>query len=242
MIRGFLFDLGGTLFHFQGHSDLDLFRMGSERSYALLTDRHSLRVDYETYYRLVSRAFKSRWYWSLVSGREISARRLFRRLGGPLGLDPAEDIWPNIERAWHEPAGERVQIIDGGAELLEALKNRGARLGITSNTVWSGPVVLGMLDQLKIRTFFETFTFSSEIGFRKPHRKIYLDALQKMGLPRSQVGFIGNQFREDVRGPQRHGMRAIYLSQKESHFPFFSPRHQARTLAEVKEIALGWCQ
>lgn len=240
MIRGVLFDLGGTLFEYGGYSDVDLFRMGSERSYELLARNGAIRADYPTYYRAVSRAFLHRWYWAVLSGREISAVRLFMRLGRPLGIEATEALWSEVEKAWHDPAGENVRLLDGCTDLLDALTEGGLRLGVISNTVWTGEIVLGMLEQLGIRSYFDEFTFSSDLGYRKPHRWIYLDALRKLGVPRPAVGFVGNQLREDVRGPERLGMRAIHLARRPPRLPPLAARHRATSLREVKEILLGW--
>lgn len=241
MIRGVLFDLGGTLYDYGGYTDVDLFRMGAERSYRLLSVTGAIGTDYPTYYRIISRAFLRRWYWSLLSGREISARRLFRRLARPLGIHATEGLWHVLERAWHDPASENVRLLEGCEDLLGTLRGRGVRLGVTSNTVWSAEIVLEMIGRIGIRSYFDAFTFSAELGYRKPHRWIYLDALRKLGVPRPAVAFVGNQVREDVRGPGRLGLRAIHLSREPARRPLFAARTRARDLGEVKAILLGWC-
>lgn len=240
MIRGFLFDLGGTLFDYRGSTETDLFRMCSQRSYQALAHDYAIRIDYPTYYRLISRGFLHRWIWALATGREIETERLFRGLTRPLGIRVTRRAWPRIERAWHAPMRERCRLLEGAVDLLAALKDRGLRLGVASNTIWSRDIVMEMLGDLGLSPFFDAFTFSSELGYRKPHRRFYLVAARRLGLSRSRLGFVGNQAREDVRGPERHGIRAIHISKKRRRFPLLVPRHQARDLREVKEIALEW--
>lgn len=241
MIRGFLFDLGGTLLGFRGLTEEDLFRIGAERSYRLLREKEAFQTDFGTYYRRISRAFLHRWLWAVVTGREIVPRRLFQRMARRLDIDGGPDLWTEVEMEWHVAVRENVHLIDGGIDLLEALKARGMRLGVTSNVVWRRDFVLEQLEGLGILPYFDSLTFSSDLGYRKPHRRIYLQALRGLGLPRSQVAFVGNQHREDVRGPERLGMRAIHISRNSPPSRFLAARHKARDLAEVKEIALRWC-
>ena len=180
--------------------------------------------------------------WSLASGRELDPRRIYPRIAWRLGLDGAAIPWHELELAWFAPVRDRLGLIEGGRELLEALRGRGVRLGIISNIMFHPDLAMEQLDKLGIREYFETFTFSSELGYRKPHRRIYLDALDKLGLPPREVGFVGNLLREDVRGPERLGMRAILYAPRPRRLRLGRPRFQAASLHEVREIALRWCQ
>ena len=84
MLRGFLFDLGGTLYHFHGASEKQLYEMGARRSYEFLRERHGLGVDFDTYARRVRRFFLPTRRWALASGRELEPRRLYPRIAARL--------------------------------------------------------------------------------------------------------------------------------------------------------------
>jgi putative hydrolase of the HAD superfamily len=241
MIRGFLFDLGGTLFDFGGAKEEDLFRMGARESYEFLRREVGLETDYRTYHRTVTRLFLTRWIKAIVTGRELSPPRLFHRVGLRLGFTGDPDFWRGLERSWEGPARRHIRLIQGAEDLLAALRNRGLRLGVVSNVMWRRDLCLEQLDALGIRSFFDTFTFSSEVGYRKPHRRIYVDALGKLGLRPREVCFVGNYLREDVRGPERLGMRAVLLERKRARMRLATPRHRARSLTEVRSMALRWC-
>ena len=45
----------------------------------------------------------------------------------------------------------------------------------------------------------------------KPSRKAYLDAVEKMGLSRNQVFFVGDQIFTDVYGARRAGIYSILV-------------------------------
>ncbi len=55
----------------------------------------------------------------------------------------------------------------------------------------------------------ETAVFSVEHGVRKPNPEIYRLALRRMNAEPSEVVFVGDRVREDVRGPQSIGMRGV---------------------------------
>ena len=55
---------------------------------------------------------------------------------------------------------------------------------------------------------FESVTYSSKVGVRKPHVEIYRDALRLMDCAPEDAFFVGDRVREDVLGPRTAGIRA----------------------------------
>ena len=67
----------------------------------------------------------------------------------------------------------------GVRETLEALKTRGYKLGVISNTA-SLYSVFNVLEHYGIRDYFQDVTLSSVTGYRKPHPGIFQISLRQM--------------------------------------------------------------
>ena len=73
----------------------------------------------------------------------------------------------------------------------------------------SAQAMKAQLAALRLESFFEAVTFSSEVGVRKPHPRIYADALFKLGVEPRNALFVGDRVKEDIQGPKTLGMRAV---------------------------------
>jgi putative hydrolase of the HAD superfamily len=103
---------------------------------------------------------------------------------------------------------------------LAALQERGIALAVVSN--WDerlGP----LLTRLDLTRYFDALVISARIGLEKPDPRIFLYALDLLGVPPEAAAHVGDNAREDVEGALAAGMKAFHLV-----------RHGDRTaLAEV---------
>jgi FMN phosphatase YigB (HAD superfamily) len=95
------------------------------------------------------------------------------------------------------------------AARVEAFRRAGYRLAAVSNTMTRPALLEAFLAEVGLLPLFETLAFSCAVGVRKPHPDIYGAALSALELEAGQVVFVGDRVREDVRGPQSLGMRAV---------------------------------
>ena len=90
-------------------------------------------------------------------------------------------------------------------EMLNALHQRGIRMGIISNT-GSLSQVYTSLEQYGIRSYFEVVILSSEIGIRKPHPFLFHDALKRMNSDATRAIYVGDTVSRDVVGAKNAGL------------------------------------
>jgi len=92
------------------------------------------------------------------------------------------------------------------------IKAKGYRLGVISNGItikqWEKLIRLG------IYPFFDEVVTSDEVGFEKPHGRIFEEALNRMGCQAEKSVMIGNKFSEDIMGAVNAGMSAILVNSK----------------------------
>ena len=102
---------------------------------------------------------------------------------------------------------------DQAKETLLALKGRGLKLGLVSNMTNLPEMMLRDLERMALLDLFDVTIFSSQTGIRKPDPRIYQAALSGLEAEASKTIFVGDRIKEDVRGPQALGMRAVLSHQ-----------------------------
>ena len=110
-----------------------------------------------------------------------------------------------------------------GLEFLAAER----KLALISDTAFSpGSILRTLMEQDGIARYFDTFIFSNETGFSKPHPEAFLRALDGIGGNPDRALHIGDIERTDIRGARGAGMRAVL---------YRSPDHQHKYAEEITE-------
>jgi putative hydrolase of the HAD superfamily len=85
------------------------------------------------------------------------------------------------------------------------------KVGLISNFTY-GPVVHASLRKLRIGGFFNVVVVSGDVGWRKPHRRIFEEALARLQVQASEVVYIGDSPAEDIKGANALGMRTVFVA------------------------------
>jgi putative hydrolase of the HAD superfamily len=83
-------------------------------------------------------------------------------------------------------------------------------MGIISNTIVPGTSLDDHLRQEKLLDFFQSRTYSCQVGYRKPAAIIFRHALSTIGVEPQESLFVGDNLGADVRGARRMGMIAVW--------------------------------
>jgi putative hydrolase of the HAD superfamily len=84
------------------------------------------------------------------------------------------------------------------------------KLGLVSNFTYA-PVIYASLRKLGISQFFNAVLVSDDTGWRKPHRKIFQDALRKLQAAADETVYIGDSPIEDIKGAQALEMKTVFV-------------------------------
>ena len=198
-VRAVLFDWGGTL---SVHAPVDLLDMWRAAARVLSPD------DPEPVAAALLAA-EDRWWRECTEqgDRSGTTEELVRSVASATHLD-VEAALAAYHGAWeptvaHDPAA---------AAALTALRDRGLRTGLLSNTHW--PRALherwladaGLLDLLDVRVY------TSDLAHLKPHPEAFGALLQALQVEAADAVFVGDRPRDDVWGAQRVGMRTVLLT------------------------------
>lgn len=101
-------------------------------------------------------------------------------------------------------------VADPGARMvLSELKKRGFILAVISNT--EDGRLLDSLTAAGISDVFDLLVDSHIVGYRKPDKRIFQLALQKLGVDAQESAYIGDSYHIDAVGARAAGLRGILL-------------------------------
>ena len=101
-------------------------------------------------------------------------------------------------------------------EVLEQLKGLSVPLFVVSN--WD--IELGkVLRDLGWTGYFDGIVASAVLGFEKPRREIFDEALRLAGVPADRAVMVGNDPISDVHGAFEAGVDSVYVARKDREAP-----------------------
>jgi putative hydrolase of the HAD superfamily len=142
---------------------------------------------------------------------------LAERLGRLFGSSAAHpEILEQLTAAFLKPILATAIVDSSALAVLAALRERGVRTAVVSNTPWGTPAPLwrAELGRHGLLEAVDAAVFCVDVGYRKPHPAPIERALSLLGIPATDAAFIGDDPRWDVLGAQRAGVRPILLARQ----------------------------
>ncbi|WP_235432454.1 HAD family hydrolase [Nostocoides japonicum] len=91
------------------------------------------------------------------------------------------------------------------------LRERGIKVGVLSNTIWTREYHRGLFERDGVLDLLDADVYSSEIPHVKPSSEAFRHACDAVGVAPEHAVYVGDRLYEDVHGPHRIGMRAIWI-------------------------------
>ena len=127
-----------------------------------------------------------------------------------LGLD-GDTRLRELTDAFEEASADLgVDVVPGAPEALEETRRGGRPTALVCDTGFSpGRIVKRILESAGLLAFLDVLAFSDEVGVPKPHERMFLHALDGIGVEPSQAAHVGDLRRTDVAGARALGMRSV---------------------------------
>ena len=109
--------------------------------------------------------------------------------------------------------------------------------GLISNFTYT-PVICTALRKLDMAKFFNVILVSHAVGWRKPHPKIFKEALTTLGIEAEETVFIGDSPKEDIEGAKNMGMKTIFVPSQFYNYPMLEAASDftVRNLCELPAV------
>jgi putative hydrolase of the HAD superfamily len=203
MIRGVTFDLWGTLIMNSKAYDHRIRSKREELLYAAVEGKVSREE--------LSKALKDSWthIQSVRSTlRDVPTSEQVSLLQTQLG------VTANLEKPYTEAVFCELPEINPYAK--DVLSQLETKIGLISNTGRTpGNVLRRLLDSMEIFEVFDVTVFSNEVGYLKPHLRIFEQASKGLGVPLSDILHVGDDVITDIEGGCAAGMHTLHV--KEPH-------------------------
>jgi HAD superfamily hydrolase (TIGR01549 family) len=95
-------------------------------------------------------------------------------------------------------------------QLIKSASER-CKIGLVSNFTYA-PVIYASLRKLGIISYFSAIVVSEAVGWRKPHRIIFDNALRMLHVKPEDTVFVGDSPLEDVDGAKAAGLRSVFVA------------------------------
>lgn len=108
---------------------------------------------------------------------------------------------------------EPYTLVDPDAPaVLRALRERGLRVGVLSNTLWPRSYHERLFARDEVLHLLDGAVYTSEIARVKPHREAFEAAMVAVGVDDpTRVVFVGDRLYDDVHGAASVGMRTVFV-------------------------------
>lgn len=129
---------------------------------------------------------------------------LCRELPWKKTLDPSQ-----LEIIWRKHFPRCTVERNGASRTLRVLRDRGFRLSIVSNG--RVDMQLAKIEAMGISQLVDAMTISEAVGVKKPDPRIYIAAMESLGVTAAESIFVGDQPVLDVAAPRELGMKTVWL-------------------------------
>lgn len=143
--------------------------------------------------------------------REFDFGDRFRDTVLACGAPPDEAVlWgPLAAERYHRFQQGLIHAYDQPHKVLAELKAQGYRVALVSNYAHAG-VIRDALGRLGLREHFDALVVSGDVGYLKPHPRIFEVALEALDVAPHEAVMVGNDLECDVAGARKAGIRSIW--------------------------------
>jgi putative hydrolase of the HAD superfamily len=124
------------------------------------------------------------------------------------GMQPT----PEMLAAFHQWWQPHTYLDPEAPALFEALRDRGIRVGVLSNTLWPRRVHEEIFARDGVLHLIDGAVYTCEIAWTKPHPEAFRAVLDAVDVPDpADAVFVGDRLFDDIHGAKSAGMRAVLV-------------------------------
>ena len=243
--KAIIFDLGGTLIEYAGPfgSWPELETPGLQAAYSCLQDKGVVLPDFDQFCMAGFEILPGRWQLATSGQRNLRLTDFLVEVLERCSVTNVETEWLSEASGLYEGAicGQAFPLEEAG-ETLALVQKQGYKIGLLSNTMFSGQAHIADLERFSLAGYFDAMLFSADAGKWKPSAEPYLDLLDQLQVKPHNGIFIGDDPVNDMVGAQKAGMGTVWMrSSQRFHMPVgVQPDAVITHLGELPSVLANW--
>lgn len=209
-IRHIFFDVGDTL---RITHDIPAHRLAAKKRAAALLGAD---MDPEAFGEMITERYETYRSWATKSWIELNELELWAKFLAP---DYPQDVVAanavELTFLLRQFKGLRF-VAENAMQVVQALANRGYKLGIISNVITSRELP-DWLEEDGFAPYFSPVVLSSLTGIRKPDPEIFRIALREAAIEAKYCAYVGDNVERDMGGSNEVGFGMKILIDHKQH-------------------------
>ena len=136
-------------------------------------------------------------------------------------------------------------LLDGAMEMLDAIAERGLRIGMVTNTgLTSGGTFRDWFADIGLLKRFSHIAYSNEMGTAKPNRLMFDATLRALGVEHKRALHVGDNLYSDVAGAAAIGMSTVWAAGDSRPDPkkTVEPDYTVETVVDLLPVVDNWLE
>jgi putative hydrolase of the HAD superfamily len=237
MLKAVIFDLGGTLLHYESaEADIiELNKRGFLALYGHLSANGQVTLPEVAFLTAVRSRAMAEWRAALASLRGANVETPLKAVLADMGISLSDDEWQAARRAFFAPIRQAVAPRKMARYTLQSLKEQDMALGLLSNTFWAADIHDADLARFGLLDLLPTRLYSCDTGRLKPHPEAFQMALTALGVEPNEAVYVGDRLKSDVEPARKVGLWGVLIK-----VPFRDERSENMmpdaTISELPEL------
>jgi putative hydrolase of the HAD superfamily len=221
MIKTVIFDLGGTLIEYAGAHDTwpQLEEPGLNAAYAILAEAGLKLPRLLKFQAAAYETLPGRWTAATAGKQNLTTAGFLAQVLDSLQVQqPTKLIMDETVNSYETAVCSGATMIPHAQTVVKQLSEDGYRLGLISNTMYSGQAHLADMERFGLDGYFESLVFSADTNKWKPNRAPFNPVMSELRAAPESTVFIGDDPGADIIGARRAGMHVIHFKSSD-RFP-----------------------
>ncbi len=200
---------------------------------------HLTGVSYQKFLAVIHE--RRNWFWSdFIRSRRgrldlpIARRQMATEALQQLGIVD-DSLAHEMERVYSTERDQRSQLFPGAVETLHWLREQDRPLALLTNG--AAKAQRKKIEKWSLAPFFDCIVVEGEFGTGKPDERVYLHALNRLGVQPEETWMVGDNLEWDVAAPQWLGITGIWVDRTGAGVPHthrVRPHRIIQTLADLR--------
>ena len=222
--KAVIFDLYGTLIDELMHPEANRLVYVQKRNEMADT----LGVDREGFAREWVNIFYER-----MAGVFPSTEAALRHICSKLGVEASEDRIASSAKTRLEYSRNSIVPRPGVVETLEALRDRGYKVGLISNCTEE---VSRLWDSTPFAPLFDVAVLSFDVRMAKPDPRIYELATERLGVDGNDCLYVGDGSDGELSGAAQAGMTAVLMRAPDDDADGSRESWEGKRISSISEV------